>query len=307
MSDWWGRNPAILNRLAEQAENQTIVETETGQTRSDVATILDATPVNAVASVLSTNLTGANNDLTFTAKTKGVSGDSITIAYTDPGVPAVAEAVGVSGQAITVTLRATSSVAATLSTNLTGTNNDLDYTAVTAGSGGNSITIAYVNPGVETATESVSVSVKAITVTLRSVSSVLSTATQVKAAIDASAAAAALVTVANKAANDGTGAVIALTATALTGGSSTLSTATQVKAAIEANTAGNALVTIANKSANDGTGVVIALTATPLAGGVDGTVGNKKDCAMDTGFFYVCTADNTVAGANWVRVAIATF
>lgn len=109
-------------------------------------------------------------------------------------------------------------VAAALSTALAGANNDLDFTAKVKGTSGNSITIALVDPGVETATESVAVVGSAITVTLRSVSSVLSTAAQVKAAIEASAAAAALVTVANKSGNDGTGNVIALAATALSGG-----------------------------------------------------------------------------------------
>lgn len=108
--------------------------------------------------------------------------------------------------------------AATLSTSLTGTNNDLDFTAVTAGLAGNLITIAYVNPGAETASESVSVSGTAITVTLRSVSSTLSTAAQVKAAIEANAEADALVSVANKSGNDGSGVVTAMTATALAGG-----------------------------------------------------------------------------------------
>lgn len=109
-------------------------------------------------------------------------------------------------------------VASTLSTNLTGTNNDLTFTAKRKGTYGDGITVAYVDPGVETATESVSVVGKAITVTLRSVSSVLSTAAQVKAAIEANAEANALVTVANKAANDGTGAVIAMAATNLASG-----------------------------------------------------------------------------------------
>jgi hypothetical protein len=109
-------------------------------------------------------------------------------------------------------------VAATLSTNLTGTNNDLVFTAITAGKGGKSITVAYVDPGEETASESVSVSGTNITVTLRSVSSVLSTAAQVKAAIEVSAAANALVSVANKAANDGTGVVTAMDVTPLATG-----------------------------------------------------------------------------------------
>ena len=109
-------------------------------------------------------------------------------------------------------------VAATLSTNLTGTNNDLVFTAKAAGVAGNSISVAYVDPGEETASETVSVSGRSITVTLRSVSSVLSTATQVKAAIEANASAVALVSVANKAANDGTGSVIAMVAAVLASG-----------------------------------------------------------------------------------------
>lgn len=109
-------------------------------------------------------------------------------------------------------------VAAACTTALAGNNNDLVLTAKTKGVAGNSISITYVNPGVETATESVVVTGKDIVVTLRSVSSVLSTAAQVKAAIEANVAANALVSVANAGGNDGTGAVIALAKTNLTGG-----------------------------------------------------------------------------------------
>ena len=109
-------------------------------------------------------------------------------------------------------------VAALLTTSLTGTNNDMVFTAVTKGTAGNTITIAYVDPAVETATEVVTVTGTAIVVTLRSVSSVLSTAAQVKTAVDNNAEAHALVTVANAGGNNGSGAVIALTATALAGG-----------------------------------------------------------------------------------------
>lgn len=109
-------------------------------------------------------------------------------------------------------------IVATLTTALAGTNNDLVFTAKIKGTYGNGITISYVNPGVETATESVTVVGKAITVTLRSVSSVLSTAAQVETAIEANAAAAALVTVANAGGNNGSGAVIALAATPLASG-----------------------------------------------------------------------------------------
>lgn len=112
----------------------------------------------------------------------------------------------------------------TLSTALTGTNNDLDYTARFPGPASARLKVAYLDPGEETAAESVSVDydeatkVTTINVTLRSVSSVLSTADEVKAAIAAHPVANALVTVADKAANDGSEAVIAMAAAALTAG-----------------------------------------------------------------------------------------
>jgi len=109
-------------------------------------------------------------------------------------------------------------VAATLTTALTGANNDMVFTAKVKGVVGNAITVSYVDPGEETAAESVAVTGSDIVVTLRSVSSVLSTAAQVKTAIEASAAAAALVTVANYSTDTGAGAVIALAETALEGG-----------------------------------------------------------------------------------------
>lgn len=38
--------------------------------------------------------------------------------------------------------------------------------------------------------------------------------------------------------------------------------------------------------------------------GVDGTIGNKGDVKFDSSYMYLCTANNTVAGANWARAAI---
>lgn len=126
-------------------------------------------------------------------------------------------------------------VKATLSTALTGSNNDLDYTAVAYGTGGNSITIAYVDPAGNNQALAVSVATNAISVSLATDGggAITSTAAQVKAAIEASAAAAALVTVANKSGNDGTGVVTALTATALSGGAN--QTVADVQSDIRAN------------------------------------------------------------------------
>lgn len=66
--------------------------------------IPEDTPVNAVASSLTTALAGANNDIVWTAATKGADGDNITIEYVDPGTPSAALSVDVVGNAITVNL-----------------------------------------------------------------------------------------------------------------------------------------------------------------------------------------------------------
>ena len=113
-------------------------------------------------------------------------------------------------------------VSASLSTNLTGSNNDLVYTAKAGAAKfetGNDITVRYVVSGNSTPL-SVSVSTNAITVNVATDSggAATSTAAQVKAAVEASTPAAALVSVAHKSGNDGSGVVTALSATALTGG-----------------------------------------------------------------------------------------
>lgn len=110
-------------------------------------------------------------------------------------------------------------VHASLTTALAGANNDLVFTAVALGTPGNAITVAYVDPGGTTAALSVVVVGNAITVNLARAASAISTiASDIIAAIIASAPASALVTVANAAANNGTGLVIAMGATNLTGG-----------------------------------------------------------------------------------------
>lgn len=116
--------------------------------------------------------------------------------------------------------------AATLTTSLTGTNNDLVYTADANGTAGNSITVRYVDPAVANASLSVSVSGSAITVNLATngSSAITTTAAQVKTAIEAHATAAGLVNIANAGGNDGTGVVTALAATNLTGATAVVDT-----------------------------------------------------------------------------------
>lgn len=121
---------------------------------------------------------------------------------------------------VNVPVTTVSQAKATLTTSLTGSQNDLTFTAKKGGPWGNSIAIVYSDPGGATATLSVSVSGFVITVSLgRLASAINSTATQVKNAIAANPDAAALVDVALASANDGTGIVTALSSTPLAGGS----------------------------------------------------------------------------------------
>lgn len=111
-----------------------------------------------------------------------------------------------------------------LTTALTGANNDMVFTARFPGPASSRIKVAYLDPGEETAAESVSVDydeatkVTTINVTLRSVSAVLSTAAEVKTAVEANAIANALVTIAASGGDTLATSVIALAATALSAG-----------------------------------------------------------------------------------------
>ena len=55
------------------------------------------------------------------------------------------------------------------------------------------------------------------------------------------------------------------------------------------------------------TNVFDAATLGTATAGVDGTVGISNDCLMDASYIYYCTATNSIADANWVRTAVASF
>jgi hypothetical protein len=115
---------------------------------------------------------------------------------------------------------------ATLSTSLTGNNNDLTYTAVSGGTWGNAIKVEYLDPSAASAALAVSVNYTAstgaptisVSLATNSGSTITSTAASIKTAVDAHPLASQLVTVANKTSNDGTGVVTAMSATALATG-----------------------------------------------------------------------------------------
>jgi hypothetical protein len=233
--------------------------------------------VSEVKSSLSTALDGNNNDLVYTSKLTGAAGDAITVKYDDTTPTSVAE------------------VKSSLSTDLAGDNNDLVYTSKLTGVAGDAITIAYIDPA-QAGALSIVVTGTDIVVNLAHDGNAITTiADDISAAIALDVDANALVGVADKAGNDGSGVVTAMVATALAGGvdavntvttvtvtdtdivvgmakdtsNAITSTGTQVKTTIEATPAAHALVGVANKAGNNGSGVVTAMEKTALTGGVD--------------------------------------
>jgi hypothetical protein len=117
---------------------------------------------------------------------------------------------------------------ATANVNPTGDDNGLTFTARAYGTDGNAIRVTYVNPAAASQALGVTVAATSIIVSLATNggSTITSTAALVKAAIEASAAANALVSVAimtsdSGVADDGSGVVTAMAATALASGAGT--------------------------------------------------------------------------------------
>jgi hypothetical protein len=178
-------------------------------------------------------------------------------------------------------------VAATLTTALTGTNNDLVYTAKTAGAAGNAITVAYAQP-TSNGSISVAVSGSAITVTPAFAGKVnLAAASFTTSFVTANSnltytartagAPGNFITITYV--NPGTAGPLsvevlggAITVTLASDGSNITSTAYDIVMAIAASSPANALVTVGYTSGS-GTGLVSALSTNYLANGADAVVG----------------------------------
>jgi hypothetical protein len=148
---------------------------------------------------------------------------------------------------------------ARLVTALAGANNDVIWTARTVGTGGNAITIAYVNPGGNNQALSVGVVGNAITVNLAtgSAGAITSTANDIINTVRASVAANALVYGELPPANNGHGVVIALGATNLAGGVSPVGQAATVGTGVVGNN--NAITWTAVNIGASGNNIQIAL------------------------------------------------
>lgn len=291
-------------------------------TIGDLCEVIGAgVPAASAQATLDVNPAGDDNGLTFTAVAYGAAGNSISIAYVNPGALSAALSVGVVGNAITVNLATDAGVQASKTVNPAGDDNSLTFTAVTAGPAGNSISIAYVDPAANDAALSVVVVGNAITVNLATgvAGAITSTAALVLAAIEASGPAAALVTVAIDAADtgagdDGSGVVTAMALANLENGANgaITSTAALILAAIEASGPADALVTVAIMTgdtgvADDGSGVVTAMALDLLEGGTGVAVGvaGKGSRYTDTTNGKLYINGGTAAQPDWKIVTSA--
>lgn len=177
------------------------------------ASILDVTVTNNGASAGDINkvkIDFTTSDFTVTGPGTAPTGwsgtgpvdDVVTYTATGDGIapdgnetfsPAVTNPLAIGDAAVpTVSTTDAGSKSAVDAAELTGW---IGYVAISAGIGGNDITVEYVDPGLVGYTISVSVAIKAITVSLATDAggTVTSTASEVAAAINAEAAAAALV------------------------------------------------------------------------------------------------------------------
>jgi len=215
---------------------------------------------------------GAGNaKLTFTADAPGTAGNDIRVRYVVAG-QSTPLSVTVSVKDITVNIATDAGVSAFLET-AQGSNKDLRFTADVVGVGGNDIRVAYVTAGMLTPL-SVDVSMNDITVNLETDAGgvAISTAEEIRDAVNADMDAAALVTAAFKTGQDGTGVPVAFALTNLATGAAgaATSTANQVLAAVNANQEANNLLTATLAAGSDGTSVVVAIGFTALATGSDG-------------------------------------
>ena len=110
--------------------------------------------------------------------------------------------------------------AATLTTSLTGDNNDVVWTAVTAGNTGNTIAIQYIDPEANSSALNVDVDGRVVKVYLATdaTGEITSTADDIKTAVAAHPVASTLVSGTDADLNDGSGVVTAMDVTYLSGG-----------------------------------------------------------------------------------------
>ena len=250
----WSENPSTY-RLEVAPERNLAVLKVSGATTGTVAYMNDTAPLlaegdligqTAVSNLLAgiTLGTGAGR-VEYLAVPLGQAGNGITVSHVDPGVGQETTTVDVVGTDITVTLAREADTPAEKATLTLGTgSSSLHLQSSVAGTGGNLIQVALVDPAAPSSPLSVSVLGSAITVNLETDvgSTIISTAGDVAAAINADVLAQVLVDAVGS-----IGVVAAAPLTFLTGGVNLIpgaltATAADVVEAVGATPAATALV-----------------------------------------------------------------
>lgn len=241
---------------------------------------------SASTASLTTALTGTDNDLTFTAKSSSAGGNDITVAYVDPAEASQALEVVTTDSNIVVNLATSSGAVATGSVTSTANGNPVEDETVVTGS----VTYRFRDTLAQANDVKIGADGNATLTNLKAAlngeegeGTTYGTGTMANPDVTAPqnpgnfVADWVLTVEAVELGAAGNALVLTESATNITvSGTGTLSsgadvavtsTAADVKTAIEADEDGNALVTIANAAANDGSGVVTAMEATHLEGG----------------------------------------
>lgn len=275
-----------------------------------------AAPLNAVAGSLVVDPAGANNQMTYTAKRKGVYGNGISVAYVTPTTPSAALSIAVVDKAITVNLATDAGTVQVETASVTAA-------AGATGDGNLPVTITSALLGAP-----ITVQVPLLQATHTTADLI---AAAIRAALTADPAASAKWTftgatnavimtrkAAFAAANDATENLAwtgVLGVTAVVNSANTTpgvapaasSTAAQVKTAVDASAAASALVTVANSGGDNGTGACAAVASAPFTSGADGTDADPYQQLTYGGYLYINVTDTrAVPGATdtWYKTQL---
>lgn len=275
----------------------------------------------AAKAVVTTALTGDNNDITYTAEANGVAGNLVSVEYRDPNQGGMAITTFMEGtKNIVVSLATSAGVKATSTVTQTVADVSVDDT-VTIG------TTVYRFKSTMLAAYDVKIGVSAA-VTLDNLKAAINasgtpgteyfagtlihpTVTATTNAADSQVIEAKVVGIAgNLIATTSTAANLAWTSTVMASGEDVgqiLSTGDDVKTSIATSSVATALVDPTDYAGNDGSGVVTAMAQTYLTGGSDGkvplfTVTGSIICSL-RGY---CATDLAGTGATLVHGVTGT-
>lgn len=275
-----------------------------GYSLASPAALVEKTPVNAVAAsgvVTFSGLPNAHVENVQASGTITITGTPVAEETFDVGAQtftfkaarAAAGEVTISAdnetQAENIVAAITADLATVTAENTLGV---VTVTAVAAGAAGNALTLT------ENATGTAVSGAGTLTGGVDHVHETVTVGTQEFVFVTLRAGAGE-VTIGNDASGTGDNLVTAMTADITNAVGVNNAGAVTVTAAVK-GTAGN-LIVLAESAANT---AVSSVTGGKLDGGIDGTEGVANEICADGSYIYHCIAANTVADANWRRVAL---